>query len=88
MEKLQEEDVAELLQKKEAQLKLKAEVDAINRQAQAQKIIRAEQEKIQDLKVFTVFDFYKLKHFYKLNCHWVFEIPSAFLIVDTSCFNS
>ena len=57
MEKLQEEDVAELLQKKEAQLKLKAEVDAINRQAQAQKIIRAEQEKIQDLKVFTVFDF-------------------------------
>ena len=51
MELLQEEDVAELIQKKEAQLQLKAEVDEINRQAQAQKIIRAEQEKIQDLKV-------------------------------------
>ena len=51
MEQLQEEDVAELIQKKEAQLQLKAEVDEINRQAQAQKIIRAEQEKIQDLKV-------------------------------------
>ena len=51
MEKLQEEDVAALIEKKEAQLQLKAEVDEINRQAQAQKIIRAEQEKIQDLKV-------------------------------------
>ena len=51
MEKLQEEDVAVLIEKKEAQLQLKAEVDEINRQAQAQKIIRAEQEKIQDLKV-------------------------------------
>ena len=53
MEKLQEEDVAALIEKKEAQLQLKAEVDEINRQAQAQKIIRAEQEKIQDLKVKT-----------------------------------
>ena len=75
MEKLQEEDVAELLQKKEAQLKLKAEVDAINRQAQAQKIIRAEQEKIQDLKVFTVFDFIA---FLQIKLYWVFEISSAF----------
>ena len=51
MELLQEEDVAELIQKKEAQLQLKAEVDEINRVAQEQKVKRAEQEIIQDLKV-------------------------------------
>lgn len=51
MEQLQEEDVAELIQKKEAQLLLKAEVDEINRVAQEQKVKRAEQEIIQDLKV-------------------------------------
>jgi len=51
MEQLQEEDVAELIQKKEAQLQLKAEVDEINRVAQEQKVKRAEQEIIQDLKV-------------------------------------
>ena len=51
MEQLQEEDVAELIQKKEAQLQLKAEVDEINRVAQEQKVKRVEQEIIQDLKV-------------------------------------
>ena len=51
MEKLQDEDVAELMQKREAQLILKQEVDEINRQALLQRERRAEQEKIQDLKV-------------------------------------
>ena len=51
MEQLQEEDVAELIQKNEAQLQLKAEVDEINRVAQEQKVKRVEQEIIQDLKV-------------------------------------
>ena len=51
MEKLQDEDVAELMEKKEAQIKLKFEVDEINRQALLQREKRAEQEKIQDLKV-------------------------------------
>ena len=51
MEKLQDEDVAELMEKKMAQIKLKAEVDEINRQAQIQRERRSEQEKIQDLKV-------------------------------------
>lgn len=51
MEQLQDEDVAELMQKREAQLVLKQEVDEINRQALLQRERRAEQEKIQDLKV-------------------------------------
>jgi len=51
MEKLQDEDVAELMEKKMAQIKLKAEVDEINRVAQIQRERRTEQEKIQDLKV-------------------------------------
>jgi len=50
MEKLQEEDVAELMQRKMAQLALKEEVDHLNQQAQVQKELRAQQEKIQDLK--------------------------------------
>ena len=55
MEKLQDEDVAELMQKREAQLILKQEVDEINRQALLQRERRAEQEKIQDLKVHSFF---------------------------------
>ena len=51
MEKLQDEDVEELMRKREAQLILKQEVDEINRQALLQRERRAEQEKIQDLKV-------------------------------------
>ena len=51
MEKLQDEDVAELLAKREAQIILKQEVDEINRQSLVQRERRAEQEKIQDLKV-------------------------------------
>jgi hypothetical protein len=51
MEKLQDEDVAELMEKKMAQIKLKSEVDEINRVAQIQRERRTEQEKIQDLKV-------------------------------------
>ena len=39
------------MEKKMAQVKLKAEVDEINRTAQLQKERRVEQEKIQDLKV-------------------------------------
>ena len=51
MEMLQDEDVAELMQKREAQIILKQEVDEINRQSLLQRERRAEQEKIQDLKV-------------------------------------
>merc|ERR1711990_1030311 len=45
MEKLQDEDVEELMRKREAQLILKQEVDEINRQALLQRERRAEQEK-------------------------------------------
>ena len=57
MDKLQEEDVADLLEKRAAQIRLKSEVDEINAQAQVQKEKRAEQEKIQDLKVSWSSDF-------------------------------
>jgi len=58
MEKLQDEDVEELMRKREAQLILKQEVDEINRQALLQRERRAEQEKIQDLKVQYCLSFY------------------------------
>ena len=66
MEKLQDEDVAELMQKREAQLILKQEVDEINRQALLQRERRAEQEKIQDLKVQSFL--YEINYIFLLGC--------------------